>query len=358
MAGGTGGHIFPALSIAEKLREMGVNIEWLGSASGLEVQILGDMDYTLHLINARGLRGKGVLSLLLAPLMIVRATVQAYRVMARVRPDCVLGMGGFVTGPGGVAARLRGIRLLIHEQNAVPGITNRMLMPFAFRVLEAFPETFAKNRFAENKTVTVGNPVRRSIASSGSQKTREDAHRLRVLVLGGSQGARAINTVVPAALGLLEPESRPQVLHQAGKDKVSETLAGYAQAGIVTGADVRVQDFIKDIAQAYTWADLVICRSGASTVAEIAAAGLPAILIPYPYHKDQQQVRNARWLSETGAALLVEQDDLSPAVLRDHLKTFNCDRSRTASMSAAALDRAITDADERIALLCLETSNG
>lgn len=354
MAGGTGGHIFPALSIAERLQRDGVEVHWLGSDAGLERQLVGKTAIPLHLISARGLRGKGPLRLLLAPLMMLRSTFQALRVLVRVDPDCVLGMGGFVTGPGGIAARLSRRPLLIHEQNAVPGITNRLLAPLAARVLEAFPGTFKPSA----RTVMVGNPVRRIIvqAANGTRPGRQGL--LRVLVLGGSQGAQAINEVIPATLIRWPIETRPQVLHQAGSSKQSGTEARYLQLSIETGADVRVVEFIDDMAAAYQWADLVVCRSGASTVAEIAVAGLPAVLIPYPHHKDQQQLKNARWLADAGAAIILEQQDLTPARLGDLLVELNEDREKLAAMSAAAARVAVFDADTRIAGYCLEAAGG
>lgn len=350
MAGGTGGHIFPALSIAEKLQACGAHVEWLGSDVGMEKEILGKTAIPLHLISARGLRGKEWLSLLLAPLMILRATAQASQIIRAVNPDCVLGMGGFVTGPGGVAARLQRRKLLIHEQNAVPGLTNRLLASLAHRVLEAFPDTFAASVGAE----MVGNPVRRSVAAVGRDRHPDGAGPLRILVLGGSQGAQAINKVIPAVLANWPEGARPEILHQAGKSKLEETELGYKSHNVSTGEQTRVVEFIDDMAAAYQWANFVICRSGASTVAEIAAAGLPAILIPYPHHKDRQQLKNARWLADKGAALIFEQGLLTAEGLAAELVNLDRDRARLKSMSTAALSLAITDADERIATRCLE----
>ena len=354
MAGGTGGHIFPAMSIAEKLQEMGMHVEWLGSTAGLEEQLLGQTRIPLHLIAARGLRGKGWMSLLTAPFMILQATRQALGVMSRVNPDCVLGMGGFVTGPGGVAARLHGKKLLLHEQNSVPGITNRLLAPLAYRILQAFPGTFKSSR----KVQTVGNPVRRSISGLAALRKPDATRPLRVLVLGGSQGAQAINEVVPFAVAGWQGQERPQVLHQAGRSKTAATESCYAEAGLELGERITVTEFIDDMAEAYSWADLVVCRSGASTVAEIAAAGIPSILIPYPYHKDQQQLENARWLEDAGAAIIVEQRQLTAVWLKQLLHDLASDRARLFRMSRAARDIAIVDADQRIGQFCLEAANG
>lgn len=356
MAGGTGGHIFPALSIAEKLRQLDVHVEWLGSDAGLERELLAGTSIPLHLIAARGLRGKSLRNLLLAPFMLVRATWQALGVIGRVNPDCVLGMGGFVTGPGGIAAKLRGRPLLIHEQNAVPGVTNRLLALLASQVLEAFPGTF---RTSPGRVVTVGNPVRRGIAGAAAMAAQSATGRpLQVLVMGGSQGAQALNEVMPQALAVCAADQRPQVLHQAGKGKAEATRESYRQRVELTGDSVQVVEFIDDMETAFRWADLVICRSGASTVAELAAAGLPAVLVPYPYHKDQQQLKNARWLAEAGAAIIIEQKDLSPDLLRDTLSSLAADRERLVAMAGAANRIAVINADERIARICLEVANG
>lgn len=355
MAGGTGGHIFPALSIAEKLQEMGMHVEWLGSRAGLEVQILGKTRIPLHLISARGLRGKGLRSLFAAPFMILQATGQALKVIKQVDPDCVLGMGGFVTGPGGVAARLRGKKLLVHEQNAVPGVTNKLLARLAFKVLQAFPGTFPSRANVE----TVGNPVRKMISKLSTGRKFPGDRPLRILVLGGSQGAQAINQVVPLALAEWSDEAEQhQVMHQAGRDKLSETVACYSRAGHRDSDDLTVTEFIDDMAQAYEWADIVVCRSGASTVAELAAAGMPSILVPYPYHKDQQQLKNARWLEDAGAAQIIEQQDLTAEILRQKLIELAKNRQRLSTMSKAARSIAIIDADSRISLICQEATNG
>jgi UDP-N-acetylglucosamine--N-acetylmuramyl-(pentapeptide) pyrophosphoryl-undecaprenol N-acetylglucosamine transferase len=286
-------------------------------------------------------------------MMIFRATAQASRIIGAVNPDCVLGMGGFVTGPGGVAARLRRRTLLIHEQNAVPGLTNKLLAPLAHQVLEAFPDTFPASARAE----LVGNPVRQTVAAVGRGRQPSGAGTLRVLVLGGSQGAQAINKVIPALLANWKEGKRPEILHQAGRAKLEETELGYRNHNVSTGEQIRVVDFIDDMAAAYQWADLVICRSGASTVAEIAAAGLPAILIPYPHHKDRQQLKNARWLADEGAALVMEQAVLTAEGLTTVVVNLDHDRARLKAMSGAAIRLAITDADERIADRCLEAAD-
>jgi UDP-N-acetylglucosamine--N-acetylmuramyl-(pentapeptide) pyrophosphoryl-undecaprenol N-acetylglucosamine transferase len=343
------------MSIAEKLREMGIHVEWLGSTAGLEVQILGRTSIPLHLIAARGLRGKGFRGLVAAPFMILQATMQALKIIRQVNPDCVLGMGGFVTGPGGVAARLRGKRLLIHEQNAVPGISNKLLARMAYKILQAFPRTFPSRSNVE----TVGNPVRQAIACLAADRDFSAAGPLRLLVLGGSQGAFAINQVVPAALAEWpEGSSKPLVMHQSGKGKLLDTTACYEEAGLALGDDIKITEFIDDMAAAYQGADLVVCRSGASTVAELAAAGMPSLLVPYPYHKDQQQLENARWLEDAGAGVIIEQHELTAERLRTELVRLASDRQQLSSMSSAARAIAIVDADVRIGEICLEAASG
>lgn len=352
MAAGTGGHIFPALSIARNLQSRGYRTEWLGTPTGLEVDVLRGTGIVLHRINARGLRGKSALSVLGAPFMIMRAIVQSLRVLKQVQPCCVLGMGGYVTGPGGVAARLAGKPLLIHEQNAIAGLSNRLLARIANRVMEAFPDTFARHVGA----ITTGNPVRPEIrALAGPQERARDASGvLRILVLGGSLGATAINRLVPAALRILESAVRPKVLHQVGHNNVDQALESYRQAGLSIDEACRVQPFIDDMATAYDWADLVICRAGATTVCEIAAAGKPAIFIPFPHAVDDHQTRNAQWLSKAGAAVLIQQSDLTPEGLADLLREFNDHRDRLLEMAISARALAQPDACDLVTAQCME----
>jgi len=352
MAAGTGGHIFPALSIARNLQSRGYRAEWLGTPAGLEVDVLRDTGIVLHRIDARGLRGKSTLSVLGAPFMILRAIVQTLRVLRQVNPCCVLGMGGYVTGPGGVAARLAGKPLLIHEQNAVAGMSNRLLALIANRVMEAFPGTFGLKTGA----VSTGNPVRSEIGALVSPQDRhvdQDAV-LRVLVLGGSLGAVAINRLVPDALRILEPALRPQILHQVGRKNFDQATAAYANAGLAADETRRVVPFIDDMAAAYDWADLVICRAGATTVFEIAAAGKPAIFIPFPHAVDDHQTRNAQWLSNADAALLIQQSDVTPEGLAMLLKNFTQDSSSLLSMATAARALAQPDACDLVTEQCME----
>lgn len=355
MAGGTGGHIFPALSVADVLKSRGIATEWLGATRGMEEELLRSTGIPLHCIAMKGVRGKGLWRLLLAPFMAMAATIQAMRVIRAVSPGCVLGFGGYVTGPGGVAARLLGKNLLIHEQNSVAGISNRILTIMASRVMEAFPGTFTPGP----KVIHTGNPVRAEIVMAGRIRkyNPEKSQPLRILVLGGSQGATAINELIPELLANWRSEPRPQVWHQTGRKHLNACLAGYRSTGVTLDQKCRVEGFIADMAQAYGWADLVVCRSGASTVSELAVAGLPSVLIPYPHHADQQQVTNARWLSDAGAAHLVLQSDLSLTGLTSILRALDFDRQKLIDMASTARTLAVDNAGELIVQQCLEVCN-
>ncbi|MBQ14363.1 MAG: undecaprenyldiphospho-muramoylpentapeptide beta-N-acetylglucosaminyltransferase [Gammaproteobacteria bacterium] len=355
MAAGTGGHIFPALSIAEKLRLKGVTTNWLGTAQGMENKLLEDSDITLHAIKVKGVKGKGVTRMLLAPFMILVATIQAMRVISRIKPNCVLGMGGFVSGPGGLATKIMGKRLLIHEQNAVAGFTNRILSVIADRVLEAFPNTFRQR----DKVVYTGNPVRAEISALNlnTGKAIDADCALRILVLGGSQGAVAINELIPAMLSLWDGSGRPSVLHQVGSNNLNQARESYIARGIELNEQCVIKPFIDDMSSAYAWADLVICRSGASTVSELAVAGLPSILVPYPYHSDHQQTRNALWLSDADAAIVLQQAALTAPSLTGVIVDLDQDRERLSQIGENARKLAIVDASEKIAQQCMEVAS-
>jgi len=352
MAGGTGGHIFPALSIARSLQARDVAVHWLGTENGMEVGIVGGEDIPLHLVPVHGLRGKGVIGLVLAPWMVVRATVAASRILRQLRPDCVLGMGGYVTGPGGLAAWLQRRPLLIHEQNAVPGLSNRLLARLADRILEGFPGSFADR----HRAICTGTPVAATIEAANEQRERPVAtgSPLRVLVLGGSQGAAALNQVLPGALALLPASQRPALLHQCGQRNLLATRHAYEQAGITLDDDKRVIPFIEDMAAAYAWADVVICRAGAATVSEVAAAGVPSVLVPYPHAVDDHQRRNAEWLSKAGAALLVDQRELSAEKLVELLLGPLNNHDMLRGMADAARAVARPGAAARVADICME----
>jgi UDP-N-acetylglucosamine--N-acetylmuramyl-(pentapeptide) pyrophosphoryl-undecaprenol N-acetylglucosamine transferase len=355
MAAGTGGHVFPALSIAQKLQEQNVQTEWMGTHQGMENRLLKGTGIRIHAVSAKGLKGKGVARLIAAPFMLAQALIQSMRILSEVQPDCVLGMGGFVSGPGGLAAKLTGRKLVIHEQNAVPGFTNKLLAKMANQVFEAFPNTFSKNV----KIIHTGNPLRKEIAvlATRPRNIRESSQRLRLLVLGGSQGALAINEVIPAMLAGFPKGIRPSVRHQTGERTLERAQAAYANKGLDSQDDITIAAFISDMAEAYSWADLVICRSGASTVSEIAAVGLPSILIPYPHHSDQQQKHNANWLVQAGAAFLLEQNGLTATSLKALVLDLHENRCKLQQMSDISKSIAICDAGEIIARRCLELAH-
>lgn len=348
MAGGTGGHVFPALAVADELRRRGLEVLWLGSRGGFETGVVPAAGFRAEWISIRGLRGKGIRSWLTAPGKILVAMAQAWRVLRRNRPGLVLGMGGFVTGPGGVMARLAGIPLVIHEQNALPGLTNRWLARIATRVLEAFPGSFGDSGKAE----LVGNPVRLEIAALAppSDRMSNRGAPRRLLVLGGSLGAEALNRLVPEALALLPTELRPQVRHQAGKGKEEQTATTYRSAGVAA----EVSPFVQEMAEAYGWADLVICRAGALTVSELAAAGVGSILVPYPFAVDDHQTRNAAYLVQAGAARMVPQSELTAEGLAALLRELLSEEGRLLTMATAARTQAQPEATARVADFCEE----
>ena len=352
VAAGTGGHVYPALAVAERLRSMGVDVSWLGTAVGIESRLVPAAGFPFHVSKVAGLRGQGFARWLAAPFLLLRSGLRSIAVLARVRPHVVLGMGGYGAGPGGLVARLLGIPLVIHEQNTVPGLTNRLLAWFATRVLEAFPASFAARR----RAIHTGNPVREALACGPAPEMRL-AHRggrLRVLVIGGSQGARALNEVVPRALAIDSLGARVRVRHQCGPANVEATCDGYAAVDV----EAEITGYIEDMGTAYTWTDVAVCRAGAMTVAELAAVGVASILVPFPYATDDHQSRNARYLADRGAAMLLAQDSLDADSLAVALGSLHEDRGRVESMSRAAYDAAIRDATQRVAVQCLEVARG
>jgi UDP-N-acetylglucosamine--N-acetylmuramyl-(pentapeptide) pyrophosphoryl-undecaprenol N-acetylglucosamine transferase len=353
MAGGTGGHVFPALAAARVLRERGFEPVWLGTKRGLEAKLVPPAHIEIEWISMSGLRGKGAATLLLAPFKVAIAIWQSLQVMRRRKPVVVLGAGGFVAGPGGVAAWLTRRPLVIHEQNAVAGMTNRMLSHLARRVLEAFPSSFPSGTSAEQ----VGNPVRREIASLAPPEQRFDSRQgpLRMLVIGGSQGAAKLNANVPAALATIDAALRPIVIHQAGERHIDAARQIYEKHGVK--ADVRA--FINDMAEAYGWADVVVCRSGALTVSELAAAGLPAIFVPFAAAVDDHQTLNARFLVDARAGISIAERDLTPERLSRELKQLlSGGREQLKAMAIRARSVAITDADVRLADACVAAAGG
>jgi len=353
MAGGTGGHVFPALAAARVLRERGFEPVWLGTRRGLEAKLVPPAQIEMEWISMSGLRGKGAATLLLAPFKVAMAIWQSLQVMRRRNPVVVLGAGGFVAGPGGVAAWLTRRPLVIHEQNAVAGMTNRMLSHFARRVLEAFPKSFPSGTRAEQ----VGNPVRREIAALAPPEQRFDARQgpLHLLVIGGSQGAAKLNATVPAALAAIDAHSRPTVIHQAGERHIDLARQTYEKHEVK--ADVRA--FINDMAEAYSWADVVVCRSGALTVSELAAAGLPAIFVPFAAAVDDHQTLNAKFLVDARAGVSIAERDLTPERLAEELKKLlSGGREQLKAMAIRARSVAITDADVRLADACVAAAGG
>ncbi len=308
MAGGTGGHVFPALAVALELQKRGLHVEWLGTKKGIESQCVPQEGLTIHYLNIAGVRGTGLKNLALAPFHVIRAIKQARTLLRQIKPDLVVGFGGFVSGPGGFAAWLLRIPLVIHEQNAIPGTTNKILARFARYVLESFPESFHTMRHLR----WTGNPVRAQITRLPIPVFRFESRSkaLRLLILGGSAGAQAINTVIPHAVALL-PQQDLEIWHQAGPKHEAATRAAYESLNF----PAIVAGFITDIAAAYEWADVVLCRAGATTIAELIAVGLGSILVPYPYAADDHQRYNAEYLVNVGAATLVMQENLTAEYL-------------------------------------------
>ena len=345
IAGGTGGHIFPALAVARALREQNIDLQWLGSYVGMESNLVGD-EFPMSFISIRGIRGKHFFSKLCLPWRLLTATWQAWRIIKRLQPDVVLGMGGFVSGPGGIAARLAGKPLVIHEQNAIAGMTNRLLSRYAQAVLQGFPNAFPPAVSAK----TIGNPVRPAISQLLSPQVRfkDREGPLRVLVIGGSQGARAINQAITRVLSHYPDDRALMVRHQTGGMDFEAIQHAYRHITVPS----TVEAFINDMPQAYLWADLLICRAGALTVAEIAAAGVPSILIPYPYAVDDHQYANANYLAQAGAAELIRQQDLTDDRLQQILQHYANNRFRLVIMAEKARSLAKPEALSAIVSVC------
>jgi UDP-N-acetylglucosamine--N-acetylmuramyl-(pentapeptide) pyrophosphoryl-undecaprenol N-acetylglucosamine transferase len=347
MAGGTGGHVMPALAVADCMRSRGWQVVWLGSEQGMEATLVPRHGYRIEWIRFSGLRGKGLLRLALLPLNLLVAFWQSARAIFRVRPDVVLGMGGYISFPGGMMASLLNRPLVVHEQNSVAGLANRVLASVADYILSGFPAVLRKSQW-------VGNPVRESIVQLPLPGLRFATHRepLQLLVLGGSLGAQALNEVVPLALGLVPEDRRPQVTHQSGAKHLDALRQSYQDAGVSAEAI----PFIDDIAVQYSRADLVICRAGALTVSELAAAGVASILVPFPHAVDDHQTHNARFLVEAGAALLVQQRELSPRRLADLMLSLT--RERLLEMANRARALAKPGAAAAVADVCVMAAAG
>jgi UDP-N-acetylglucosamine--N-acetylmuramyl-(pentapeptide) pyrophosphoryl-undecaprenol N-acetylglucosamine transferase len=343
MAGGTGGHVFPALAVAQWLIENGWQVSWLGTHKGLESKVVPENGIEIDWLSVTGVRGKGVLSKVTSGFKLIQACGQALAILHRRKPDVVLGMGGFVAGPGGLMARMLRIPLVIHEQNRVAGTTNRLLGKIANQVLEAFPNSFKK----EFNAKCTGNPLRKQFQNLPVAKAKLDQYGLRLLIIGGSQGAQVLNEVIPDALANMKDV---EVRHQTGaamQDQVAKRYQEFGVKGEVTA-------FIQDMVSAYQWADIIICRAGAMTISEVAAMGLPAILIPLPNAIDDHQMANARYLSDAGAGFILPQKDLSTKNL---IKLIANAQLQLDVMAKAAKQCARMDATETVAQFCINEAN-
>ncbi len=344
MAGGTGGHVYPAMAVADYLKAEGWHIVWLCTEGGMENKLIEGKGYSKAMIHMQGVRGKGLLGWVLLPVKLAKAFSQSMRALKKHQPNVVLGMGGFAAFPGGFMAKLLGKPLVIHEQNSVAGLTNKVLAKLATRVLAAFPAAFG------DKAALVGNPVRLDIAHLPAPEQRFTGREgaLRLLVVGGSLGAHALNEVIPQALAKLPPEQRPQVVHQSGVKHIEVLKSNYEKAGVAVDA----RPFIDDMASMYTWADFVICRSGALTVAEVSAAGLGALMVPFPFAVDDHQTTNAAYLADAGAAILVQQKELSVEKLTEILSGLNREQCLDMAKKARALGK--PEATANVAAICKE----
>jgi UDP-N-acetylglucosamine--N-acetylmuramyl-(pentapeptide) pyrophosphoryl-undecaprenol N-acetylglucosamine transferase len=343
MAGGTGGHIFPGLAVAEYLRVCGWKVFWLGNQSGMEYRLVKACDFPFEAVEFGGLRGKGIKAKLMLPFNLARASFQSLKIMRRIKPNVVLGMGGYITFPGGLMTKFLKKPLVLHEANSIAGSANRALAKIAMRTLTGFPDTISHAEW-------VGNPIRAEFDAVGTPAKRYEQRTgpLSILVVGGSLGAAALNEVIPAALALMDKDARPHVIHQAGDKHLADLQQRYKGFGVT--ADIR--PFIDDMPSAYAQADLVICRSGAMTVSEIAACGVASCLIPFPYAIDDHQTANARFLSDADAAILLPQEDLTPQDLASMIQ--NLSRQDLKAMAERAHALAKPHATERVAEVCAD----
>ena len=343
MAGGTGGHIFPGLAVAQALRARGWRVHWLGTPGSMESRIVPPQGFAFEAIDFSGVRGKGLTTLALLPLRLLRAFWQALAVVRRVRPDVVLGMGGYVTFPGGMMAVLAGKPLVLHEQNSVAGLANKVLAGVADRIFTAFPSVLKKGQW-------VGNPLREAFLAQPEPAVRFAGRSgpLRLLVVGGSLGAKALNEIVPQALALIPEAERPQVTHQSGAAQIDALRAHYAAAGV----QATLTPFIDDTASAFAQADVVVCRAGASTVTELAAVGAAAVFVPFPAAVDDHQTTNAQFLVQAGGGWLVQQRDLTPGGLAQMLQ--NMERSALVQRAQNAKKMQKTEATTAVVAACEE----
>ena len=351
MAGGTGGHVFPALAVAEVLTQRGVTVTWMGTAKGIEAGLVPEAGYPLTEISVQGLRGNGAMGWLTAPFKLVKAVIEAMTALKKNKADLVLGLGGFASGPGGVAAWLLRKPIVIHEQNAIPGLTNKLLAGLANRVLQGFPNSFKASRQAE----WVGNPVRASIAAIAEPTQKSTASQdINLLVLGGSLGAKSLNETLPEALALIGQTRSFAVKHQCGQKHLENCEHHYQQANV----RAEITAFIGDMATTYDWADIVVCRAGALTIAEISAAGVPSILVPYPYAVDDHQTHNASALLKVGAAVLIDESELTAPLLADKIIELTSNNDKLFTMAKAAKTQAKPEAASTIADICMAVNHG
>ena len=351
MAGGTGGHVFPALAVADILTQRGVTVTWMGTTSGIESRLVPEAGYPLTEISVQGLRGNGAVGWIQAPFKLAKAVIEALAAIKKTNVDVVLGLGGFASGPGGVAAWLLRKPVVIHEQNAVPGLTNKLLAVIATRVLQGFPNCFKASMKAE----WVGNPVRTSIAKTVEPtKSVGMPENIRLLVLGGSLGAKSLNEILPKTLALIGSSKSITVRHQCGQKNLKDCKRNYQQVRI----EAEVTAFISNMAEAYSWADLVVCRAGALTIAELSAVGVASILVPYPYAVDDHQTYNASALLNVGAAVLIDEAELNEKVLSNRIIELTSSSDNILNMAVAAKTQAKPEAAVSIADICMAVSHG
>ena len=357
MAGGTGGHIFPGLAVAEELKNKGWKVHWLGSKGGMEEVLVSRKNIPMSLIAVSGLRGNGALGWLKAPYSLLKAVLEARKVINNISPQVVLGFGGFASGPGGLAAWLSGKYLIIHEQNAIAGLTNKMLAKFANRIFQAFPDTFEQSQNA----VTIGNPIRKEIvelsamAADKSPTKENGSHQnevTRVLVIGGSRGAQALNQNLPRIFAEQLQKEKIMVRHQSGELGFQEATDHYAKLELDNSDSVKVEKFIEDMSEAYRWADIIVCRAGALTVSEVAAAGKAAIFVPFPYAVDDHQTMNASWLVEQQAGMLIPQSLLTSNDSSQQIKALLSDKSKITMMANNSREAAFLHATKMMAQAC------
>lgn len=346
MAGGTGGHVYPAMAVADYMKEHGWNVVWLATEGGMENRLIEGKSYSKAMITMRGVRGKGLLGWVLLPIKLVIAFKQSFTAIRKYKPNVVLGMGGFAAFPGGLMAKLLGRPLVIHEQNSIAGLTNKTLSLIANKVLAAFPSAFG------NGAELVGNPVRHDITQLAMPELRYATHtgKLKLFVVGGSLGAAALNEVLPKALAELPEQERPEIVHQAGEKHITALQANYQAVGVQ--ADTRA--FINNMADMYAWADVVICRAGALTIAELACVGVASVLVPFPYAVDDHQTYNAKYLSDAGAAKLIQQTEFNVQKATEILRSLTREMCLGMAIKARALAK--PEATQTVAKICMEVA--